>query len=589
MNFSEKRLPSPFVPLCEGDRGRHQLAINCWIIALLLLFAGSISFSQEKKEPASHEIAVPDSAQAPLPKISLPEFVITGNETIDLPASTKNAEDENMVYVAKPLSPESVRKSAVNDIGGKANKESGTAIQMNGKILAGFGAYTTPFVEGWFGKNYGEGGILFHAQYLATDGHVTDANRTSGGVDLSGDYLIPASHELLGGSKLNGGVSFFGRSYRAYGSATPAQVRSANDIRANIGVSGKIPTGQANSESSLSQNITYSAGIFGRGYSVNDSSTSNESEFGFSGAASAQYENYQLDGNMEYIGGAVASGLPASVAAHSPRWFALRLTGRTMLFSSLQASARLQQFLYRGNLSSGSGRFYPQVDLRYFLNDRTTLFAGVHPTVERTTLRSLFGMNPYITNAVLVEPNDLRLAIEGGAETQFNDRLRGVASVSYKLIRKYTSFLENDAARNWTVIYLPEVHVATFDAQAAYRISDQSSFSASFTVTSATAKDSLPSLPYVPAFRAGGVYHRNFDFGIAVEGYAEYISKQWSDFAHTRANAGYVSAGGRAEYDLHSDVRMFMQVSNLFNQHYYVWDGYLERTFYISLGVTYTW
>ncbi len=564
---------------------KRRSVLNVRMIAVLVLCAGSVSLSQAKKEPAAREVAVPDSAQAPLPKISLPEFVITGNEAIDLPPSTKHADDDNMIYVAKPLSPESVRKSAVSDIGQKESKNFGASgAQMNGKILAGFGAYTTPFLEGWFGKNYDEGGILFHAQYLTTDGHVAHANRQTAGIDLTGDYSVPPSFELLGGSRLNGGVSFLGRTYRAYGSSVPSQARSVNDTRMNLGLSGR--TG---SENIFSQSISYSAGFFGRGYSVNDSSTGGESEFGISGTASTQYEEYQLYAGAEYISGTMTTALPSALATHAPQWFALRLTGRTMLLPSLQASARIQQFFYRGNFSGGSGRFYPQVDVRYFLNDQTTLFAGVHPTVERTTLRSLFAMNPYITNAVLIEPNDVRFAINGGAEIQFNDRLRGMASVSYKLIKNYTSFFEDTTARNWTAVYLPTVHLTTLELQGAYRITNQNSLTASLTVTSGTAKDSSNALPYLPVFRAGGVYQHNFNFGIAVEGYAEYISKQWNDFAHTRANAGYVSVGGRADYDVHRDVRVFLEASNLFDQHYYVWDGYLERTFYISLGVTYTW
>jgi hypothetical protein len=564
---------------------RHQIVFIGGMIIAAVLGACSVSFSQEKKEPTSREVVVPDSTQAPLPKISLPEFVITGNEAIDLPPSTKNADDENMVYVAKPLSPDNVKKSATTDVGQKEDKNFGTsALQMDGKILAGFGAYTTPFIEGWFGKNYDEGGMLFHAQYLTTDGHVANANRQTAGVDLSGDYRVPSTFGLIGGDRLNGGVNFLGKTYRAYGSSVPTQARSVNDVRMNVGISGK--TGD---ENIFSQSISYSGNIFGRGYSVHDSSTAGESEIGLNATASAQYENYQLFGNVEYVGSAMTSVLTANATPHSPQWFVLRLTGRTMLFPSLQASASIQQFFYRGNFSSGSGRFYPQVGLRYFLNDQTTLFANISPTVERTTLRSLFGVNPYITNAVSIEPNDVRFAVNGGAEIQLNDRLRGIASLSYKLIRGYTSFLENNTARTWIVVYVPTVHLTTLDVQTAYRFSDQNSLTASVTLTSGVAKDSSNMLPYLPALRAGGVYRHNFNFGIAVEGYAEYISRQWNDFAHTRSHAGYVSAGGRAEYAVHHDVRVFMQVSNLFDQHYYVWDGYLERTLYVALGLTYTW
>ena len=84
-----------------------------------LLFA-SLS-AQEKKEPAQRDAAVPEQTEAPLPKIDLPEFLITGQETIDLPVSSKSIIEEDKVYVAG--SPMPGRKDAGIDGGGKLQRD----------------------------------------------------------------------------------------------------------------------------------------------------------------------------------------------------------------------------------------------------------------------------------------------------------------------------------------------------------------------------------------------------------------------------------------------------------------------------------
>ena len=75
------------------------------LTALLFFFLAALLSAQEKKEPAQHDAAVPEQAEAPLPKIDLPEFLITGQETIDLPVSSKSIFEEDKVYVAGSQGP----------------------------------------------------------------------------------------------------------------------------------------------------------------------------------------------------------------------------------------------------------------------------------------------------------------------------------------------------------------------------------------------------------------------------------------------------------------------------------------------------
>ena len=79
----------------------HVVRIHSLVAVLLCSLAGSLP-AQEKKEPAQRDAAVPSQAETPLPKIDLPEFLITGQETIDLPVSSKSIFEEDKVMSPVP-------------------------------------------------------------------------------------------------------------------------------------------------------------------------------------------------------------------------------------------------------------------------------------------------------------------------------------------------------------------------------------------------------------------------------------------------------------------------------------------------------
>ena len=331
------------------------------------LLIASLS-AQEKKEPAQRDAAVPEQTEAPLPKIDLPEFLITGQETIDLPVSSKSIIEEDNVYV--PGSPMPGQKDAGMDGEGKVQKDfAGPAGQMNGKVLGGIGNYTSPFMEGWFGKNYDSGGVLFHANYASSNGQVADANWQKTGIGIQGDYLSPQTFGMFAGSRLNGGLNFSGQTYRAYGSSVPSQQRTLNDVNLNLGLASRTTAGDK-----LDDALDYSARVSWNGTSLNDSLNSSQNDFGVLVSASSRKSDIQLRGSMEYVLSDVSMQLPSNVETHVPEWFDLRFSGEKFFVPDLQATLTVQQFIYRGNLSVSSGRFYPGAQLRYFMNDAATVY-----------------------------------------------------------------------------------------------------------------------------------------------------------------------------------------------------------------------
>ena len=110
---------------------------------------------------------------------------------------------------------------------------------MNGKVQGGIGNYTSPYMQGWFGKNYDGGGVLFNASYASTSGQVPNANWQKTGFGIQGDYLAPQTFGVHRRRQVERRTTFSGQTYRAYGSTDPSQLRTLNNVRLNLGLASR--------------------------------------------------------------------------------------------------------------------------------------------------------------------------------------------------------------------------------------------------------------------------------------------------------------------------------------------------------------
>ena len=190
----------------------------------------------------------------------------------------------------------------------------------------------------------------------------------------------------------------------------------------------------------LDDALDYSAALSWNGTSLNDSLNSSQNDFGVSVSASTRKSDIQLRGSMEYVLSDVSMQLPPNIETHLPEWFDLRLSGEKFFLPELQATLTVQQFIYRGNLSVSSGRFYPGAQLRYFMNDAATVYFSIVPTVERNTLASLVNSDKYIQNREELRPSEVPFAFTFGSEYTFSDKIYGNGSLSYSSVRKFSRF-----------------------------------------------------------------------------------------------------------------------------------------------------
>ena len=564
-------------------------SLTCVRISMMILAAvSSIVTAQEpeKKEAAKKDVDLQNvqapKADAPLPKIDLPEFVITGNEKIDLNIQSKAEDDQERIFSPSKPTPGERPMNVGEALTPKQIKSfTKTPGAMNGKVFAGIGFYGTPQFDGWFGQYDPTSSFVVNGYYSESQGHVTDAGFWRGGLGVRGSYTLPESTVLIPFAQLSGETKYGRESYRAYASQWPYRVRDLDGIEVNGGLGSRY----ALPYKALS-GVDYSAKIGWNYFSAKDSGKFSESEFFVTGNASTRFFESSFRGQAEYRVTGYTMDLPG---LNTGQWFALRVDGQQLLIPSLQCSYAVQQFFYRGNIGPAGGRLYPNLEVRYSITENASMETGFSPTVERNTLSSMIKQNRYVNfNAPLV-PTDIRVNFYAGMELTPMEELTVTVKVMYKRINNYPTFYDKDSAKVWEVLYLSGVRSTKFDFSSLYRLNQKQNIAAYFSTQTVRQKDSTTSMPYIPKFTVGAAYHHFFDFGLHAEAFAEYNSSRYTDFPNTHRNAGYMFTGMKADMEMFGQFRGYAELNNMIDQQYYVWNGYQERTIFLLLGVSYHW
>jgi hypothetical protein len=557
------------------------------IAALLCAGAAGIRAQEtEKKEAAKKEVDLQNvqtpKKDAPLPKIDLPEFVITGSEKIELNIDSKSESDQDRIFAPSAPTPGERPVNVGEALTPKQVKSfTKTPGAMNGKVYAGFGFYGTPQFDGWFGQYDPTSSFVLNGYYSESQGHVTDAGYWNGGFGVRGSTSLPESSSVLPFAQLSAEMKYDRDSYRSYASTIPSQVRDLSRFEISSGIGSRY----ALPYRALS-GVDYSAKAGWTAFSAADSFRTSENEFLINGSASTRFFETSIRGQIEYRGTGYTMQLPGVRSGH---WFLLRAEGRQSIIPALQVTVSLQQYLYRGNVGPASGRLYPGAEIRYTFVENASLYAGFNPAVERNSLSSLIKQNRYVNFSMLLVPTDTRINAYAGMEFSPLEELTATFKMTYKHINNYPTFYDKNSAKVWEVLYLSDIRSTKFDLSAQYRLNQKQNVTAYVSAQTVKQRDSSVVLPHIPKFTIGAAYHHFFDIGLHAEAFAELNGSRFTDFSNSHSNAGYVYTGMKAEMEIFGQFRAHAELNNLIDQQYFVWNGYKERTVFLLLGISYHW
>lgn len=555
------------------------------LMLCVILCATSITMvsGQEKKEPPPRRVVLPADSVSPamntkLPKIELPEFVITGKEAIDLPEVSKTPVDDQVVNTPlRVAATPGKREPGFTDFGGIQKSQAGFSDLgngYNGKAEVGYGTYATPYFDAWFGNSYPSADFLLKAGYRSSGGHVSNADFRVGYASLAGGTHLSGDAGDFSGNRVQGRIAMRGNSYHLYGSTTPALQRTVTDFDAGLSMS-----------SSSGAMIPYTAKLALESGSLKDVSKTMETSLGGELDATHEIDDVELRGSAALW----KSFYSAQSATAGPFYTQFAGTASYRLGTSVSIRGGLSFYLYRGSDTRTSGRLYPQLGISWYAAERLTVYAKFDPSIQRTSLASMAGISPYMATDV-----SLRHAVQFtnfslGAESEISPKIQSRVSLNYTQTDDVPVFVDLNSARIWDVIYLGTTRIVSLNGELYANLTNADNLGASLAVRSNRNSETGNRNPYFASFLSSVSYQHRFEFGLSLGSTLQIVGSQSADLADTRALPAFVVFNVSAEYVIIPRWRAMLTLSDIFNQRQTLWEGYagLQRT--VSIGTSFVW
>jgi len=568
---------------------RRMFGLLEWSFMLLLfvpmtvLLAQENQKEQEKKNPESQNLdigapqqdtsnSVPKAVQRQLPKFDLPEYVITGVASVDLPKVEKiSFEDvEDAIHTKRKSFGNIKRERETMELEVKHLDDSQAKKNTySGMVQTGIGSYFTPQAGFWFGQSLPNYQYTFGGTYHLTNGFAQHTDQSDGSFTAAGRTYLASNKPMIQNAALDGGFGYKSESFRFYGSTTPNLQRTISDFQLKVGI-----------ENQAMNNLPYSVGISLDNIDVSDSSASaNETRF---------------DLNLQTV-------LPIASLPLQMKFHGMTASGG---LGFMDISGGIQNYWYAGLLFEGSLHVYwaegmagqslfrlrPHLIVSYPITSQHRVYVSYKPMVIPMTLASNIRVNRFLSAVSPIRHADVSNAGELGVESDWNEMVRSRVSFGVKSISDLTMFSEfSDSSRHgvWTLAYNEHVTIITFCAEMVAKFESNDYFAS--TIMLRSMKDSFlgKRIPYFPTIEAGCRASHRFRTTFVVSADVRFVGEQQADLIGRSTVSGYAVIDVSGEYAPLDFVRLSIGIKNLTDARYETWRGYQEfpLTMYVTVQV----
>jgi TonB dependent receptor len=499
------------------------------------------------------------TTQRPLPKFDLPEFVITGTASIDLPKVEKIILDDSIVIPHTMfLSSEHVlrdRETLELNIKNRERESQGQASTYTGFATAGIGTYFSPQTEIQFGQSFPEFNYSLGGNYFLTKGYAPNTDYSGGGVTASGGSTLLTTMPGLRNAALHGDIGYQSESYRFYGSATPSLQRTLSDFQFQVGVENKI-----------ANYLPCAAGISLASFNIADSSAS----------------IYETRFDLNYETSIPVSSLPVLSKFH----FMMATGG----LRYLDISAGAQNYWETGVLVEGSFHLYwvkgmaeqnlvhlcPQIMASYQITSQHLFYISYEQMFIPMTLASNIIANRYLSAASIIKHQYNTGMGELGVESHWTEEVQSRVSLNVKSARDLPMFSDSSIQGLWTLAYGGQTRIVTFCAEMVAKLNSNDYFASNVLLRSTNDSFLGGKIPYTPAVEAWCSATHRFGTVIAVRTDVRFAGERTTDLAGTAVLSSYAVADVRSEYTPYDFLRLTVGITNVTNTKFETWRGYRE-------------
>ena len=402
-------------------------------------------------------------------------------------------------------------------------------------------------------------------------------------VHAAGGVYLPERLAFLNGAKLSGLVGYQGERFHFFGTPDPSLERFVNSFSVGGGLI-----------SSPKESISYRGSAEFRRLTLRDIDESREDNLTLAFQASREFRGFQIRGEVFYAG----DFLHQSIANKDPHYLRTTAGLRKQLFEKLDVSAALGLYLYRNSDTGFRSKLYPNLALQYYLNQQWTVFAQFEPKVEQNSLSLALSQNRYIGNDVAINHQDLFMDLSAGAQFELPKQGSGRVYLKYQRVRDFPVYLDPSTFTgaiswpygDWDISYQGTTRFLSFNAEILLDLTKADRLNGKMTILSSENSGKEKEVPYVAPIEITSSYSHQFPSGLSTQISGRFVGRRsidhWNNFPELNS---FFLLGASAEYRVGKNFSLFLQLNNIFDEHYSIWNRYQEVPLSVLGGITAKW
>ncbi len=512
------------------------------------------------------------SAQTEQKSIELPDFVITGKQSVEIPTAQKKKPELISTISEDFLLPQYSPDELPHLIYSQplpVKPEIAASNYFDGSVKIGIGSYTYPEGNFHLSKSFGNYIVSASAWGKNIKDYVPFSDYNTSGVSLNNILFVSTKSDFLPGTQIGLYGEYSREAYKFYASAVPNYERKLQNGSGKFSVINNYNrwvdfgfdfglTTLSFDESGLDEKIINSSVLF------------NFKTNGFVIGGKGNYDRQVLKNNLSGIGDYDFYSVEGFIKSS--------MTNNMILKGGLY---------YAGNNSTNF--ISPFASMQYKIADGLTFSAEYNPRVENITYRGMLNKNMYATPLFMDNIfKKVKADLNAGIKYEHYKFFSIALSSGYSKIDNYFYFTDFFLNGMYDIFTANNVGSFTTKLDLLFHPAELGYFLGNVKYSSVKIDNDMY-IPYEPKISSELIYGYNFDFGLGLKMKFVYAKDIYTDLANTSMLDDYQNLSFGVSYKIWENLSLKADFQNILNKTNFVLRGYEEKPFDIIIGAEYRW
>lgn len=447
-----------------------------------------------------------------------------------------------------------------------------------GFLDVSIGSFITPEIIGAYEIKAGDYNLFFNGGYNYSSGHTDEANFGKLFFDIKSDYIAPNKYWLFGGSKTRTNLFFKSDSYNNYAgfenTLNNPDFSVENRTRTQLGFKLDVDGNYEGFDFSSGAGFNL-AGIKG--------DSTDLSEQGLNGylKITNPLNEYRL-------------GLNLSVNFNNVNNVSTNFI-QTNLFGGYNID--VFDIIFEGGIQLAKGTLSDsrfglllggRTNIR--LNENITLFGGVESGLENNNFTTLMIMNPYLSNNAMFEYRYNIMKLNSGIWIHLNKDFGIKSKVSYSITENLPVFV-NDIQNNYNIlnnsfnISFEKASIFNVNFDTYYNFTENDNLGIVVDLNFTTLDSVSQNIPYFAPLNLTVSYRRNWNEEFSSNLNFNYLGSRTTNLTDDKTVESFNALNLSLDYKFKKNLIFNLRLNNILNSKIYIWNNYIERGLFASLGI----